>query len=161
MAVQIVPVDYRSPNHRWAVVSLLDSYAGSPQAGGVGMADDAREQVVALLEGFPTSLVLLAVEGDEPVGLAVCCEGFSTFAGKPLVNIHDLVVSPNHRGRGIGQKLLEAVEQEARHRGCAALSLEVLGDNLPAMKLYRKCGFVGGQAIQPVHCAMFWKKKLD
>lgn len=158
MAIQIIPVDYASPNHRWAVVSLLDSYAGSPQAGGVGMPEEAREQVVSMLEGFPTSQVLLAVEGEEPVGLAVCVESFSTFKAKPLVNVHDLVVSPNHRNRGIGQKLLEAVEEQARRRGCVGLTLEVLGDNKPAQRLYHKCGFVGGGAIEPAHAPMFWKK---
>lgn len=160
MALQIVPIDYRSPNHRWAVVSLLEHYAETPQAGGAGLSDAAREHVVALLEGFPTAVVLLAVLKDEPVGLAVCVESLSTFSAAPVLNIHDLVVSPNHRNQGVGKRLLEEVELEARRRGCAWLTLEVVGGNKPAQRLYRRFGFTGGESIQPTHTAMFWKKPL-
>ena len=37
---------------------------------------------------------------DKPVGLATTFEGFSTFAAKPLINIHDIAVLPDYRGRG-------------------------------------------------------------
>ena len=33
------------------------------------------------------------------VGLVNCIEGFSTFACRPLVNVHDVVVRESHRGR--------------------------------------------------------------
>lgn len=161
MDVQITPIDYNSPNHRWAVVSLLESYANSPQGGEMGMTEFARDEVVAMLEGCPNAMVLIAVQGEEAVGLAVCCETFSTFFARPVISLHDLVVARSHRGRRIGQRLIEAVEQEARHRGCSAVTLEVLGDNHSAMRLYRRCGFQGGESIQPVHSMMFWKKKLD
>ncbi len=161
MSVQIVPLDYRSPSHRWAVVSLLESYAATPEGGAMGMSDEAREGVVAMLEASPAAHVLLALRGEEPVGMAVCVESFSTFRARPVMNVHDLVVAPTHRGMGVGRRLLEAVETQARHRGAVAISLEVIGDNHRAMALYRQLGFQGGESIEPAHAAMFWKKSLE
>jgi hypothetical protein len=51
------------------------------------------------------------------VGLVNCFEGFSTFACRPLVNVHDLVVAASHRGRRVGEQMLAAVEHIACARG--------------------------------------------
>lgn len=45
------------------------------------------------------TLVLLAFVEDEPVGVAVCFFELSTFKTRPLLNIHDLAVLPQYRGR--------------------------------------------------------------
>lgn len=58
--------------------------------------------------------VLLAWVDGQPAGVATCFEGFSTFACRPLLNLHDLAVHPDHRGRGLGKRLLAQVEQLAR-----------------------------------------------
>jgi ribosomal protein S18 acetylase RimI-like enzyme len=100
--------------------------------------------------------VWLARTGDgEPVGLAVCFTGFSTFAARPLLNLHDLAVAPSHRGKGVGRRLLAAVEDAARAAGCCKVTLEVRTDNLTAQKLYRALGYGDGAA--PHH---FWSKPL-
>jgi ribosomal protein S18 acetylase RimI-like enzyme len=67
--------------------------------------------------------------------------GFSTFEARPLVNVHDLAVLPEHRGRGVGRALLAGVEQRARARGCCKLTLEVLDTNETARRLYARFGF--------------------
>jgi ribosomal protein S18 acetylase RimI-like enzyme len=58
-----------------------------------------------------------------------------------LLNIHDLAVLPEHRGRGVGRALLAAVEEHARRKGCCKLTLEVQDDNPRARALYDKFGF--------------------
>ncbi|MDP5008952.1 MAG: GNAT family N-acetyltransferase, partial [Glaciimonas sp.] len=85
--------------------------------------------------------VVLAFDGDVPVGLVNCIEGFSTFACKPLLNIHDLAVVKSHRGQGIGRKLLEYVAEMAKGMGCCKVTLEVLEINVGAYALYKSCGF--------------------
>jgi N-acetylglutamate synthase-like GNAT family acetyltransferase len=65
----------------------------------------------------------LAFVGGEPAGLINGFIGFSTFAAKPLVNIHDCAVSPKFRRRGVCGKLLAAVESLARDRGCCKVRL--------------------------------------
>lgn len=161
MAVDIVPINYRSPAHRWALVSLLDSYADTPQGSGTGMTDEARQNVSAMLEATPNACVLMAVDGDAPVGTAVCCQTFSTFSARPVLNLHDLVIAADRRGLGIGRRLMEAVEAEARRRGCCYMTLEVVADNEQAKSLYRGCGFLGGDSANPPGAMLFWKKPLN
>jgi ribosomal protein S18 acetylase RimI-like enzyme len=73
--------------------------------------------------------------------LAVCFFGFSTFQARPLLNIHDLAVVPEYRGRGVGRALLEAAEARAAERGCCKLTLEVQDANPRARQLYERYGF--------------------
>jgi ribosomal protein S18 acetylase RimI-like enzyme len=51
-----------------------------------------------------------------------------------------LAVHPEHRGRGTGTALLEALSERARTEGVSALSLSVEKDN-PAIRLYERVGF--------------------
>jgi ribosomal protein S18 acetylase RimI-like enzyme len=94
-----------------------------------------------MLAQQPGALVLLALADDQPVGVAVCFSGLSTFRAKPLLNVHDLAVLPQYRGRGIGRALLQTAEDHARQKGCCKLTLEVLDDNTRARALYRRFGF--------------------
>ena len=84
---------------------------------------------------------MLAWDGNQPVGVAVCFRGFSTFAAKPLVNIHDLSVLNSRRGQGIGTMLLTAVENHAKSMGCCKVTLEVREENPQAEKLYLRVGY--------------------
>jgi ribosomal protein S18 acetylase RimI-like enzyme len=86
-------------------------------------------------------LVFLALDDATPIGIAVCFVGFSTFAARPLINIHDLAVVPECRGQGVGRLLLERVEAKGRELGCCKLTLEVREDNHRAQRLYQKFGF--------------------
>ena len=58
-----------------------------------------------------------------------------------LLNVHDLAVVPEWRGRGIGRSLLSAAEDRARSRGCCKLTLEVQDGNSRARALYETFGF--------------------
>ena len=51
-----------------------------------------------------------------------------------------LAVRPDHRGRGIGTRLLRATIGLARAQGATALGLSVAERN-PALRLYRRAGF--------------------
>lgn len=123
------------------LVEILDTFAREPGGQGAPLSDRARSNLVKGLRNHPTSLVLLAWVGEEPVGTAVCVWGFSTFAGKPFINVHDLTVLPAFRGRGIGRGLLDDVERRARERECCKVTLEVHDGNERAKKLYRSVGF--------------------
>ena len=109
----------------------------------------------------PTTLIFLAFDGDQPVGAAVCFIGFSTFAAKPLINIHDLVVLPTSRGKGIGRQLLEAVEAKARELGCCKLTLEVMDKNHQAVHMYQAAGFERYALQEEAGAAIFMSKPLQ
>ena len=86
-----------------AVVGLLAGYATDPDSGGgVPLSAEARQNLPGRLDAVPGRLVLLAETEGEAVGLAVAFPGFSTFAARPLLNLHDLVVHPDWQGRGWG-----------------------------------------------------------
>jgi GNAT superfamily N-acetyltransferase len=93
------------------------------------------------VETLPTFHGALAFLGEKPVGLINCFAGFSTFAAKPLLNIHDVVVHADVRGQGIAQALLQWAETQARQLGCCKLTLEILSNNIPAMRSYERAGF--------------------
>lgn len=152
--------DYGNPHHAQAVVELLDAYARDPMGGAEPLSPYAREHLVAGLAKMPHAFTVLAWVQDTPAGLANCFEGFSTFACKPLVNIHDFAVLPAYRGQGVAQGLMAAVEGEARRRGAAKLTLEVLQGNRPAQALYARCGFVNYQLDPAMGHAQFLQKYL-
>ena len=133
--------DLRAPADAAAVVELVNAYASDPVGGGVPLPPDVRARLVPGLRAHPTSLVLLAFEGDRPIGIAVCFFGFSTFQAGPLLNVHDLAVLEAWRGRGVGRVLLDAIEERALSRGCVKLTLEVQDENIRARRAYERFGF--------------------
>lgn len=60
----------------------------------------------------------------------------------PTVYVYDVVVAPEHRGRGHGRALMMAAERWARRRGASAVRLNVFGHNVVARSLYDKLGYV-------------------
>ena len=55
--------------------------------------------------------------------------------------ICNIAVLPEHRRKGIATKLLQMVANFAKEKGCERAELEVNVANLPAVELYRKCGY--------------------
>jgi GNAT superfamily N-acetyltransferase len=141
VSLQVREADYDDERDAKGILTVLDSYASAPVGGGHPLALDVRERLIPMLREHPTSLVLLAFVDDDPVGIAVCFFGVSSFRARPLLNIHDLAVLPWCHGKGVGQALLKAVEERARRKGCCKLTLEVLDDNTRARDLYRRFGF--------------------
>jgi ribosomal protein S18 acetylase RimI-like enzyme len=141
MTIEIVHADLTNRTHADALVAVLDSYASDPIGGGIPLAEDVKARLIPELTKLPGSLALLAFDGDVAVGLANCFFGFSSFAARPLLNVHDLAVVPGRRERGIGRMLLAEAERAARERGCCRLTLEVQESNERARGLYRSFGF--------------------
>jgi GNAT superfamily N-acetyltransferase len=157
MAIEIVEADLGLPAHREAVLEMVDAYCQDPMGDGKPLSKEARSQLIPRLQEHPTTHIFLALEERVPVGVLVSFRGFSTFAAKPLINIHDIAVIPSHRGKGIGKKLLAAVEQKAKSLGCCKLTLEVQELNSRAQGVYTAFGF--GKAVEAGHC-LFLTKRL-
>jgi GNAT superfamily N-acetyltransferase len=79
--------------------------------------------------------VLLLCEGDETVGYA-----FWQVYG-PTAHVVQVVVDPRARGRGAGRALLDAVRAAVTREACTRWYLNVKRDNVPALRLYERCGF--------------------
>jgi ribosomal protein S18 acetylase RimI-like enzyme len=141
MSVRIRPADLTNARDADSVVMLLNSYAIEPVGGGKPLSRDVKERLAPALRDIPRALVLLALTDDAAIGIAVCFIGFSTFRARPLLNIHDLAVLPEHRRKGVAHALLQAAEDYARRQGCCRVTLEVLESNSGARELYRRFGF--------------------
>jgi len=100
-----------------------------------------RERLAQTLFGpKPAAEVLLALDGDLPVGFAVHYPTFSTFLAKPGLHLEDLYVRPEHRGRGHGQAMLHHLAALAVQRGCGRVEWTVLDWNEAALGFYRRLG---------------------
>lgn len=88
----------------------------------------------------PSAEVLIAREGEEPVGFAVYFHNFSTWLGQPGLYLEDLFVKPEMRGKGYGRALLRRLAMIAHERGCGRMEWAVLDWNDPAIQFYRKLG---------------------
>jgi len=159
-SLNVLRADYADPAHATALVELLDAYARDPFGGGHALEPYTRSNLVSCLAARPQAFSVLAFDGDLPVGLVNCLEGFSTFACRALVNVHDVVVLSSHRGQRVAERMLELVEQLARERGACKLTLEVLSGNLSANRLYARIGFDAYQLDPEMGQARFLQKWL-
>ena len=160
MTITVIRADYSDSKQGRQIVELLDIYAHDPMGGGEALSAESKDALVSGLAECPNAFSLLAFAGDEPVGLANCFLGFSTFAAKPLINIHDIVVHPAHRGKGIARALFAEIEAIAGSRGACKITLEVLDGNDRAKALYTSLGY-GDYMLDPeLGNALFWQKRL-
>jgi GNAT superfamily N-acetyltransferase len=159
--ITIVEADLGCDAHRRAVTELVDAYAADPMGRGARLPEDVLRRLVPGLREQPGSLILLAYVEDRPVGIAVCFRGYSTFAARPLINIHDLSVVAEYRGRGIGKRLLQAVEHKARELGCCKVTLEVQERNFRARRAYEAAGFAQSVHAQEAGGALFMTKSVE
>lgn len=160
MSISIVVADYSNSQHKRDIPYLLNAYACDPMGGGKPLEKNVQQHLVSRLASLPHAFSILAYVDDEPAGLTNCFEGFSTFSCKPLVNVHDLVVLPEYRGKGLSIAMLQAVENVAIEKGCCKVTLEVLSNNEIAKAAYLKFGFSGYELDPEVGQALFWQKTL-
>ncbi|MFO1199534.1 MAG: GNAT family N-acetyltransferase [Burkholderiaceae bacterium] len=159
-AVSIQRIDLNDPAHVTALLDLLDEYAGGPTGRGEGLDAAARARLPGMLAQRPNYLGWVAFVGGQPAGLINCFEGVSTFRAQPLLNLHDIVVAPKFRRRGVATALIAAAEREAMARGCCKLTLEVLSGNHAAIHAYLKAGFAPYALDPELGRAQFFEKKF-
>jgi GNAT superfamily N-acetyltransferase len=138
--LEVCRLDLSDPGHAKAD-ELLDHYARDPMGGAAGLNEEVRLHLVERLQDLPAYHGGLAWHDGQAVGLINCFTGFSTFAARPLLNVHDLVVQRERRGQGIAQAMLAWAESTARELGCCKLTLEVLSGNRKALAAYERAGF--------------------
>lgn len=99
------------------------------------------------------NFVLVAEEEGEVIGMAIMQTLVSTAEGGKVALVEDVVVGALHRGRGVGKKLLSALESLAREKGLLRLQLLADERNGPAASFY------GGRGWS-VTGMRAWKKLL-
>lgn len=139
---------------------MMQIYAIDPAGGGTPLAADVLQRLAPALAAVQGAFSVGAWHGQQAVGLINCLTGFSTFAARPLINVHDVVVAPGARGLGVAQAMMALVEQLALERGACKITLEVLQGNRPAQALYERLGFAAYALDPAMGTAEFLQKKL-
>ena len=87
--------------------------------------------------------VLVADDNGGVIGYAYAAvEGYDYMSLRgPAGVLHDVVVDPEHRRRGVGRLLLDAVLAYLRSRGAPRVVLSTAVQNEPAQRLFAKLGF--------------------
>jgi len=158
--IQIKKADLSISEQANSIIELLNEYALHPMGGGEALTEFTRDNLIAALQSRKECSVILAYDDDTAIGLCNCFEAFSTFACKPLLNIHDLYVKEAYRKQGIARQMMQKAEQLAKHNGCCKMTLEVLSKNEAAKKSYLASGYKPYQLNEQFGNAEFWQKSL-
>jgi len=148
-------VDLNNKLHEQQLIRLLDCYMQDEMGNGEPMTPDLGPLILDGLKQHPGYLGFFVVLDQKFAALANCNKNFSTFKARPLINIHDLIVHPDFRGRGVGTFLLDAIAAYGKENGYCRINLEVRQDNMKARNLYRKVGY--GECDP---CMFFWERVL-
>lgn len=141
MELKFIEIDLENREHAAALLRLLDLYMRDPMGSNAPMEPELGPKIITGLQQYPSYLGFLVELNGTFVALANCNKNFSTFKAKALINIHDFVVDPVHRGKEIGKFLLDQIARYGEENGYCRINLEVRDDNASAQKLYRKAGF--------------------
>jgi GNAT superfamily N-acetyltransferase len=84
---------------------------------------------------------LIARDPDgSAIGFATVFWTWSTLSASRLGVLNDLFVTPDARGRGTGEALIQAALAQCRRHGAAQLSWQTARDNARAQALYDRLG---------------------
>ena len=158
--LQITHVNYLDPQQGKDLVNLLNAYAQDPLGGRTSLSEDVKQSLPSKLAAVEGANSFIAYWNNQPVGLLNAFMGFSTFNASPLINIHDVYVAPEVRGKGVVDALFAAIEALAIERNCCKVTLEVLEENGAAQSAYKRLGYKGYELGEVGGEALFWQQKL-
>jgi GNAT superfamily N-acetyltransferase len=95
-------------------------------------------EVIGMLHAFPME----PAEGEEPrEPVDPILEPYARLEVPGSYYVSAMALFPEHRGKGLGARMLEIAREEARWSGCREVSLLVFGQNEGAIELYERNGF--------------------
>ena len=157
---RVIQANLEEASHQQIVLEMVRAFAQDTMADGEGLPTETQEHLLEELRKHPAKLIFIAFHEHQALGISICFLGFSTFLAKPLINIHDFYVKREHRRKGIGKLLLQAVEEKAIELGCGKLTLEVEENNHKALALYHGFGFSKVKYSDEAGTVLFRQKML-
>jgi ribosomal protein S18 acetylase RimI-like enzyme len=100
-----------------------------------------RRALELILADPSRARIYVAREGGKAIAMAALHYTTSTAEGGRVAGLEDCIVHPEHRRKGIGEKLLSYVLEQAKAEGALRVMLLTDGDNTRAQALYRRLGF--------------------
>jgi GNAT superfamily N-acetyltransferase len=108
-----------------------------------------RRALEILLAQPAMGRLFVLTRGSKILGMVSLLFTISTAEGGKVAWLEDLVVRPDHRGKGLGTRLLRAAIDWARREGLTRITLLTDTDNARARQLYARHGFTAS-AMQPL-----------
>ena len=96
--------------------------------------------------------IKVAEAAGQVIGMCTAQTLISTAEGGIVALVEDVVVDLQFRGKGIGCKLMEGIEDWARSRGATRMQLLADRTNFSALDFYDKIGWRPTQLICLRHC---------
>ncbi len=84
--------------------------------------------------------VILAYDGQKPIGFALFYTTYSTFQGKPSLFLEDLFIEELYRGKGYGKKIISFLASLALDRNYARMDWMCLDWNQKSIDFYQSIG---------------------
>lgn len=106
--------------------------------------DRARQErgLRMIIDDARVGVILAArADGGAVVGMVNLLFTVSTAEGARVMLLEDMIVRPDHRGQGVGLKLIETAIARATDEGCARITLLTDEDNTQAQWFYGRAGF--------------------
>lgn len=126
-----------SPKHRFVTLSADDAAWQDVQARMSGYGKQTTHALKGMLSRMAkTSRGILVLDAnDEPAAAALVnnCNGIGVY--------HNVVVREKSRGEGFGRSVMQAALNWSREEGAGWAGIQVVGDNVPAISLYKSLGF--------------------
>jgi len=117
----------------------LEAYRGLEEYAEHGH-DDAEDYLEWLYATCPEGFFVAELNG-EIVGFLACNPRWRGPDDRPTCEIHEIVVSPQHRHKGVGRRLMDRALALGERRGCPTATLWVGRRNSRALAWYKKLGF--------------------
>jgi ribosomal protein S18 acetylase RimI-like enzyme len=133
---RIAPV--RTANDLASTVRLFRAYASSLHIDLSYQGFEAEMEAMPGEYAPPAGELLLARDSN---GTPVGCVGLRPIDPQGCCEMKRLYVSPETRGFGLGERLVDAVVKEAARIGYREMRLDTLPSMTGAIALYRKLGF--------------------
>ena len=101
----------------------------------------ATEFISARMELGDSTILLAVTETGCAAGFAQLFPSFSSVSMRPIYILNDLFVSPDCRGNGVGEALLNEVAAFATENHAVMVKLATAVDNETAQRLYKRKGY--------------------
>jgi len=95
---------------------------------------------------------------NKKVGFAVFHQNFSTFLGKPGINLVDLYIEPKMRNKGFGNEMLSYLASLTIERKCGRLEWWVHDWNSEARRFYMR---IGSKEVEKIRVYRLTGKELE
>ncbi|MET8961402.1 GNAT family N-acetyltransferase [Streptomyces sp. NPDC004074] len=125
-----------------ADIELVARFLGEVEAyyGGADTPVDQEQIRAALFSPRPVATVLIAREGDTPLGFASYSFVWPAAGADTSLYLKELFVREAHRRDGVAGRLMEAVREAGRAAGCTRMEWTADAGNPPALDFYKALG---------------------